>query len=198
MSLAQKVGGAWRERWVGHDGGQLVFVDADPRREVLQWLETYAGPVAEGGWVEVQLRAREWVSDVLSRMDAGAVLLFDYGDTAEGLANRRQDGTLRTYRAHHLGPHPLDEPGATDITADVDFTALLDLHPGARLHRQDDFLTDLGLRDRLADLRRLELDAARAGDEQQRLRLRTQKTEMETLLHPRGLGDFRVLELRLP
>jgi SAM-dependent MidA family methyltransferase len=198
MSLAQKVGDAWRERWVGHDGGQLVFVDAEPRREVLQWLEAYAGPVAEGGWVEVQLRAREWVSDVLSRMDAGAVLLFDYGDTAEGLANRRQDGTLRTYRAHHLGPHPLDEPGATDITADVDFTALLDLHPGARLHRQDDFLTDLGLRDRLADLRRLELDAARAGDEQQRLRLRTQKTEIETLLHPRGLGDFRVLELRLP
>lgn len=33
------------------------------------------------------------------------------------------DGTLRTYRAHHLGLHPLDEPGETDITADVNFTA---------------------------------------------------------------------------
>jgi hypothetical protein len=29
----------------------------------------------------------------------------------------------------------------------------------------------------------------------ERLRLRTLKTEAETLLHPRGLGDFRVLEV---
>jgi hypothetical protein len=29
----------------------------------------------------------------------------------------------------------------------------------------------------------------------ERLRLRTQVTEVETLLHPRGLGDFRVLEI---
>jgi hypothetical protein len=39
----------------------------------------------------------------------------------------------------------------------------------------------------------LELEAARQGDEIERLRLRTLKTEAETLLHPRGLGDFRVL-----
>jgi hypothetical protein len=30
----------------------------------------------------------------------------------------------------------------------------------------------------------------------ERLRLRTLKTEAETLLHPRGLGDFRVLVAR--
>jgi SAM-dependent MidA family methyltransferase len=45
------------------------------------------------------------------RLEAGALLLIDYGDTAENLLPRRKDGTLRTYRAHHLGPHPLDEPG---------------------------------------------------------------------------------------
>jgi SAM-dependent MidA family methyltransferase len=195
MSLAQKVGGEWRERWVGRDGDGLAFVDAPPRPEVQAWLEAYAGPVDDGGWVEVQLQARIWVADVLGRLEAGAMLLFDYGDTAEGLANRRTDGTLRTYRAHHLGPHPLDEPGATDITADVDFSALLDLHASARLHRQDDFLASLGLRDRLSELRRSELTAARDGHEIERLRLRTLKTEAETLLHPRGLGDFRVLEV---
>lgn len=197
MALAQKVDGVWRERWVGADADELVFVDAEPRREVLDWLDAYSGPVDEGGWVEVQLEARRWVKDVIHSLEAGAILLFDYGDTADALSNRRRDGTLRTYRAHHLGPHPLDEPGATDITADVDFSALLDLHPSARLHRQDDFLTSLGLRDRLSELRRAELDATRAGDEVDRLRLRTLKTEAETLLHPRGLGDFRVLEIRV-
>jgi SAM-dependent MidA family methyltransferase len=200
MALAQRVEGGWRERWVGVDGDGLAMVDAAARAEVLQWLAAYAGEVPEGGWVEVQLAAAAWLRDVLHRLDAGAVLVFDYGDTAENLIPRRQDGTLRTYRAHHLGPHPLDEPGETDITADVNFTALVAVAERAgaevELHRQDDFLSGLGLGDRLSELRHAELEAARSGDEMERLRLRTMKTEAETLLHPRGLGDFRVLVAR--
>jgi SAM-dependent MidA family methyltransferase len=197
MALAQRVDGAWRERWVGLDRYALTLVDARPRPEVLDWLDAYGGDVDEGGWVEVQLVARSWLADVIDRMQSGAIVLFDYGDTAENLLSRRQDGTLRTYRAHHLGPHPLDEPGETDITADVNFTALMDLAPETSLHRQDEFLARLGLRERLSELRRAELEAARSGDEMERLRFRTLKTEAETLLHPRGLGDFRVLEVRV-
>jgi hypothetical protein len=37
------------------------------------------------------------------------------------------------------------------------------------------------------------LELARRGDTDARLRLRSQVSEAETLLHPRGLGDFRVL-----
>lgn len=197
MALAQRIDGGWRERWVGAEDENLVFVDAEVRDEVRGWLDAYCGPVDEGGWVEVQIEARRWVSDVLERMIEGSVLIIDFGETAENLRARRRDGTLRTYRAHHLGPHPLDEPGETDITADVNFTALLDIAPTTTLHRQDDFLASLGLRKRLTDLRKLELDAAGAGDDMELLRLRTLKTEVETLLHPRGLGDFRVLEIEV-
>lgn len=200
MAVAQRVGAEWRERWVGVDGEGLAMVDAHPRPEVIEWLAAYAGDVPDGGWVEVQLAAGAWLLDVLTCLETGSVVLLDYGDTAENLFPRRQDGTLRTYRAHHLGPHPLDEPGETDITADVNFTALAataeQAGAGVELHRQDDFLTDLGLRDRLSELRRAELEAARSGDEMERLRLRSLKTEAETLLHPRGLGDFRVLIAR--
>lgn len=194
MALAQRVDNEWRERWVGAEDDSLTLVDADPRPEVVAWLDAYAGHTSDGDWVEVQLAARAWVSDALDRLEAGSILLIDYGDTAENLLPRRRDGTLRTYQAHHLGPHPLDQPGETDITADVNFTALMDLHPSVRLSRQDDFLTGLGLRERLSELRKGELEAARSGDEMERFRLRTLKTEAETLLHPRGLGDFRVLE----
>jgi SAM-dependent MidA family methyltransferase len=160
-------------------------------------LDANAGEVPDGGWVEVQLAASSWLADVISRLEEGSVVIIDYGETAENLLPRRQDGTLRTYRAHHLGPHPLDEPGETDITADVNFTALVSTanRAGAevRLLRQDDFLSELGLRDRLSELRHAELEAARSGDEKTRLQARSLKTEVETLLHPRGLGDFRVL-----
>jgi SAM-dependent MidA family methyltransferase len=111
-------------------------------------------------------------------------------------------GTLRTYRAHHLGPDPLIEPGATDVTADVNFTALLAaaarLGCRAELARQDDFLSGLGLRQVLSDLRVEELALARDGDPLARLQVRSRRADAETLLHPRGLGDFRVLTVAVP
>ena len=200
MAIAQRVGGVWRERWVGADRGQLALIDADPRPEVSEWLERFAGPVPDGGMVEVQLAAAEWLRSAMSMVVAGSIVLFDYGDTTENLLPRRQDGTLRTYRSHHLGPHPLDEPGATDITADVNFTALepVAVEAGweARIWRQDDYLATLGVRERISAMRHEELELARSGDEMERLKVRTIRTEAETLMNPRGLGDFRVLVAR--
>ena len=197
MALAQRVDGGWRERWVGLDGENLTFVDAKARSDVVEWLDAYAGDVADNGWVEVQLAAQSWLLSTIALLESGSIVLIDYGDTAENLLPRRGDGTLRTYRSHHLGPHPLEEPGKTDITADVNFSALIAAARSAgaevSLHRQDDFLSEFGLRERLREFRRSEMEAARAGDVAERIRLRALKTEAETLLHPRGLGDFRVL-----
>lgn len=199
MALAQNVDGEWRERWVGHVDGKLEFVDVSPREEVGEWLRQYASEVPERGWVEVQLEAGDWLRRVSERLDEGAVLVIDYGDTTENLLPRRAEGTLRTYREHHLGPDPLLEPGTMDITADVNFTALCDTALGlgfeTSLWRQDDFLTGLGLRRILTDLRREEM-AMIAGQEMERMLIRSRRIEGEALLHPRGLGDFRVLELR--
>ncbi|HEX5671364.1 MAG TPA: SAM-dependent methyltransferase [Acidimicrobiia bacterium] len=200
MAIAQLTPGGWRERWVGLDGDDLTFVDHPVRPEVKAWLLEYAGPVEPGGWVEVQLEAAAWLKTALERLTAGCVVLIDYGDLAENLSPRRRDGTLRTYRSHHLGPHPLDEPGATDITADVNFSALVatarSVGASVELHRQDDFLASLGLRQHLGDLRRKELELARRGHSDERLLVRNLVHEAQTLLHPRGLGDFRVLIAR--
>ena len=198
-ALAQLTKDGWRERWVGLEEEGYVFVDAPVRPEVQHWLDRFAGPTRPGDWVECQLAAREWLKEILSLLEAGAVLVIDYGELAENLAHRRAEGTLRTYRAHHLGPHPLDEPGATDITSDVNFSALIATCQEAGwdcdLVRQDDFLESWGLREQLADLRRQELATA-GTDEHLRLSLRSQRTGGETLLHERGLGDFRVLVAR--
>lgn len=191
-------GGGWTERWVWSEGGDLVLVEAPVRPEVLAWLERHAADVPGGGVVECQLAAQAWMGRMIDRLEAGAIVVVDYGDTSGGLLpRRRKEGTLRTYRAHHLSRHPLDEPGSVDITADVDFSALAGYtsHLGmrCRLYRQDEFLRELGLDRRKAELRQRELAEARSGDPIERLRLRSKVKEIETLLHPRGLGDFRVL-----
>jgi SAM-dependent MidA family methyltransferase len=188
----------WEERHVGlgdDDSLQLVAVPARP--EVASWAQQYGEGTPPGGMVEVQLAAAAWIGEALRRLQRGALLIVDYGGTTAELASRRTRGTLRTYRAHHLGPDPLSAPGETDITVDVDFAAVLAAVREAGwsgvLHRQDDYLASWGLRDVLTELRATELELARAGATMERLAVRAERTDAETLLHPRGLGDFRVL-----
>jgi SAM-dependent MidA family methyltransferase len=65
------------------------------------------------------------------------------------------------------------------------------------LLRQDDFLVEWGLRDVVRELREQELALATSGDAMERLAVRSERTDAETLLHPRGLGDFRVMVARV-
>jgi SAM-dependent MidA family methyltransferase len=152
--------------------------------------------------VEVQLAAADWIGTALSAVAAGSVVVIDYGGTGRELTGRRKEGTLRTYQRHHLGPDPLAAPGETDLTVDVDFSALASAAKAAgagstTVSRQDEFLRSLGLDEVVDDLRHRELDLARDGDPIERLQVRSQRTGAETLLHPRGLGDFRVLRVEV-
>lgn len=199
-AVAVRTDDGWEEEAVGVGGIGLMPVRVPIRPEVAAWAKRNAPGLPPGARVEVQLAAGAWLRSALDRLEAGAVVVIDYGDTSAGLLPRRTEGTIRTYRAHHLGPDPLREPGATDITMDVDFSALGEAaaEAGAAVEysSQAAFLTRWGLRDRLAETRHQELDAAREGRTMDRLVLRNRVTEAETLLHPRGLGDFRVLVAR--
>lgn len=200
VAVAVRTDTGWDERWIGSAEGDLCLVAAPVRPEVGAWVDRFGGDVPVGGLVEAHLAGDTWFRSVLERIESGAVCIVDYGDTADGLVQRRSHGTLRTYKSHHRGPDPLAFPGETDITADVNFSSLLalgaDLGWECTLDRQEEFLTRFGLRDRLSELRRRELALARDGDPMERLIVRSRKNEAETLLHARGLGDFRVLVAR--
>jgi len=197
VALAVRSGDGWTERWVDASEKGFEFIAAEARDDVRSWCNAYAGTVPEGGMVEVQLLAEAWVGSILDRIETGALVVIDYGGIAEELEPRRTQGTLRTYRRHHLGPDPLLEPGATDVTVDVNFTALIaaaeDAGAQVMLHRQDDFLADLGLRDEVRELHHRELELAKGDDAMARLKVRSERTDADALLHPRGLGDFRVM-----
>lgn len=202
VALAVRTADGWMEHAVGAPAGGLAFVAVPARPEVAGWADAFGGEVPIGGIVEVQLAAAGWLRAALGRIGSGTLVLIDYGGTVEELEPRRSQGTLRTYRSHHLGPDPLLEPGATDITVDVNFTAIEaaagELGAATELWRQDDFLTRWGVRDAVSELRHRELAAARSGDTMTQLARRSERIAAETLLHPRGLGDFRVFIARLP
>lgn len=197
VAIAVNTGDGWNEHYVGIVGDQLGFYTVDARPEVAAWADAYGGEVPAGGIVEVQLAAASWLAQAIARLEAGVILLIDYGGTVEELEPRRKQGTLRTYRGHHLGPDPLLEPGETDITVDVNFTALeaiaRTMGLSTQLHRQDDFLIAWGLRKVISAMKQEELAHARAGETMSQLEIKSDRINAETLLHPRGLGDFRVL-----
>lgn len=200
VALVVRTTDGWMERLVGVVGDGLTFVQAEPRKHVRQWADRYGAGLPVGAMLEVQLEAAAWFGGVLDQVGRGAVVLFDYGGLTEELETRRLSGTLRTYRNHRSGPDPLVDPGAADITTDVDFAALRDvaLERGwhVRVDRQDDFLRTWGLQERLTAMRQRELAAARSGDAMVRLQLRSKIQDIEALLNPRGMGDFRVLIAR--
>lgn len=197
VALAVRRGSRWVEHSVGLEGSGFAFIETPARVEVAAWADRFGGAVPEGGIVEVQLAAGIWLATAMAKLRRGSIVIVDYGGTVDELEPRRQTGTLRTYRGHHLGPDPLLEPGLTDITVDVNFSALVAVaeeHGDAvHLMRQDDFLAEWGLRDIVSELRHRELELARGGDTMGQLQVRSERIAAETLLHPRGLGDFRVL-----
>jgi SAM-dependent MidA family methyltransferase len=122
--------GGFREMRVDWDE-RFVWAAGPPAcDEAADYLRRYFPPPTEGALFEVSLDAMAWQARIARALEAGFVLTIDYGYTrAETVRFPR--GTLMSYRRHRADEDVLCDPGATDITAHVAFTALEE--HGARL-----------------------------------------------------------------
>lgn len=125
-------------------------------------------------------------------LHAGVILIIDYGGLREARYHpQRNTGTLRAFYRHRVIDDPFRLPGLQDITADVDFSALIDAATDAGLEildycAQGRFLLGAGVTDVLeAKLRERDtLDALSL----------TQSAKV--LLLPSEMGEtFKVLAL---
>jgi SAM-dependent MidA family methyltransferase len=171
---------------------------------VAAYLDDYRVPwrgFADGWRAEVCLEARDWMRRVAAGIQRGFVLTIDYGDTARRLYTRdRRRGTLAVYSQHQLGERPLAQPGMQDLTAHVNFSALVQTgrECGLRLAgltTQAAFLTALGLRERMAALSAPTIGRGDiVGNSQlDQLRRMSERNALAALLNPAGLGGFKVL-----
>lgn len=157
------------------DGGieeQYVTVSSEPgehgeMRLRLVWgklsserLNNYAVgmdvTLTEEQVVEVNLEALRWLARMSRSISHGFLVTIDYGDTVQRLwSPDRKQGTLRCFHEHHLIDSPLERIGEQDMTASVNFTALIDYGRDfgfqlVSLERQTAFLIRMGLIDRIA------------------------------------------------
>ncbi|MBK1642520.1 SAM-dependent methyltransferase [Chromatium okenii] len=80
---------------------------------------------APGYSSEVNLRLAPWLAAVGAMLDAGVVLVSDYGySRANYYQPDRTSGTLLGYRHHQVSGNLYQHLGLQDLTAHVDFTAV--------------------------------------------------------------------------
>ncbi len=141
-------------------------------------------PEIEGYTTEVNLRARAWMRAAASRLKRGVMLTVDYGFPSEVYYRReRMEGTLQCYRAHRSNNDPLRAVGAQDMTAHVNFSALIEEGEAAGL-RTLQFI----------DQYHFILDMITAGEAVGRQYSPKEVRMLKTLMHPEMMGTrFRYL-----
>ena len=107
---------------------------------------------------EINLAALSWLESVTSKLDRGLIITIDYGFQAQELyADFRYNGTLVCYKKHQLVENPYQDIGEQDITAHVNFTALIQKGIELRLNcssfnTQSKFLLDMGIIETVAQM----------------------------------------------
>ncbi len=152
-------------------------------REAVEGLsDGFAGETAPG--------LGAWVEGAASALDRGFVLTIDYGYERSDLrSGMHSHGTFQTYYRHVDGSSPFQRVGLQDMTAHVDFTALIDAGAKSELNlvvltTQRKFLKSLGL------------DVMEASLGLQHLDQRTVTANLRAVrdtANPEGLGGFKVL-----
>jgi SAM-dependent MidA family methyltransferase len=181
----------WQEGRVAIQAEALAWEWHPPAAECAEHLPHLPAALAralpDGFMVEICPAAVAWWRAAASCLGRGKLLTLDYGLTSEErFWPERAQGTLRAFTRHHASGDLLSQPGGQDLTAHVDFSALMETGQAAGLRteglaRQSKFLTEI--------VARTHLTAAtfEAWDEK-----RTR--QFQTLAHPEHLGHkFQVL-----
>lgn len=177
----------WQDGWFQDELGPLSTPAIASR------LESEEVGLRPGQSAEVCLASDAWMTEVATTLDRGYVIVIDYGYPANELYGERfPDGSLRAYYQHGVHDDPYRGIGYQDLTAHVDFTALIRTAEQQGLTTlglttQANFLTGAGLGELLVDLQSQpgitseEYLAARSA--------------VYRMIDPGAMGRFRVLIL---
>ncbi len=160
---------------------------------LIEYVERCGATLKEGWVAEINLDAIDWLDKISKAMERGYLITVDYGDVAQHLIGAdRREGTLRSFYRHRLSHSPLERVGEQDITASVNFTALVEYGRDAGFEaisyeRQSAFLVRNGLVEIIASM---EASTGSIDDMKERLAIKS-------LFLPGGVSDnFRALVQR--
>jgi SAM-dependent MidA family methyltransferase len=179
----------WFEWGVALDGEKFVWSkisQADLPSSIRHLPSSLLEVLPDGYIVETSPAAENWWRTAAGILGDGKLLAIDYGFTDdEQFSPARLNGTLRAYHRHRATDDLLANPGAQDLTAHVNFSALQKAGEAAGL-RTEDFCTQPQFLTRILSGMAKEKNFSGLAARQIR--------QFQTLTHPEHLGRaFRVL-----
>jgi len=192
VNVVTRAGGHLKEIYVTAADDELrekLGPLSDPA--VAAYVARYAHHLEEGHRMEANLHIAPWIHAVSAKLDRGFVLTIDYGDLANRLFTpARPRGTLLAYRGHTVAEDFFAAPGESDLTAHVNFSALIDAGKADGLEAagfttQEKFLLALGEANQFADV----YDPG-----QNEIAMLQARLKLKRLISPEGMGNiFKVL-----
>jgi SAM-dependent MidA family methyltransferase len=114
-----------KEIYVSMDGNDLVEVKMPCSAEVKEYFNEFDIKLPEGYKTEVNLKIKDWLSEVGNKLSEGFILTIDYGYPAQDYYSEdRNRGTLLCYYHHQINENPYQNIGEQDLTAHVNFSSL--------------------------------------------------------------------------
>lgn len=183
----QEIYVGWQNGWFRDELGPL----SNPA--IAERLGSEGINLAHGQTAEVCLASDAWMTEVAGAVERGYALIIDYGYPADEFYGERfPDGSLRAYYQHGVHDDPYRGVGYQDLTAHVDFTALM--RAAGReglatlgLTTQANFLAGTGIGDFLVELQQ---QPDMTSD-----RYLAARSAVFRMIDPGAMGRFRVLFL---
>ena len=181
------------ERGVGVENNEFVWHDRSATGRVLERAQALTAEhrLPPGYLSEICLSATDWTAAWAGILGTGALLLIDYGfPRHEFYHPQRSSGTLMCHYRHRSHGEPFFLPGLQDITAHVDFTAIVEAGFDAGLDflgytSQAAFLLNCGLTEIMSRL-----------SPEDTMRYLPQAQAVQKLITPAEMGElFKVIAL---
>jgi SAM-dependent MidA family methyltransferase len=177
---------------VGAGNGELVEVERPAPDELRAAAD---GTVRPGEERPVSPDTVQIVRDLAAMLERGYAFLIDYGFGPD-----ESPGPVHAYRGQEVLAEVLADPGSRDVTAAVDWEAIIAVAREAGLQvwgpvPQREALLALGYRMWSAGVRRRQAEAGDAGDGRVAARLYGERSRASILIDPGKLGGLGVLAL---
>ena len=183
----------WYEKIINTKKEKFQYDLAEIREENYEWIKKYNLQPMEGVELEIQLNSEKLMNNFIDIFNPKYFLIFDYGYEYKDRDKKPYESLIRTYKEHHLSSEPLELPGETDITYDVNFTFVEKYFESkgykVELMLQTNFLDKYGFENIYKKLK----ENYQKFSDIEKLKIKSQLVGLEAIHNERGLGGFYTL-----
>lgn len=183
----------WYEKIINTKKEKFEYDLAEIREENYEWIKKYNLQPMEGIELEIQLNSEKLLNNFIDIFNPKYFLIFDYGYEYKNRDKKPYKSLIRTYKEHHLSSEPLELPGETDITYDVNFTFVEKYFESkgykVELMLQTNFLDKYGFENIYKKLK----ENYQKFSDIEKLKIKSQLVGLEAIHNERGLGGFYTL-----